>query len=375
MLDALDGVQDELEHVGEYLHSMFEAALTRARDCYQRWADWSVASVNLDVTVVATPFTLIPPGFGELGVVACVPPREEPEAPAIVKLTFIPGLLGPPSWASVPYLLCHEMICHVNQSAPMSSEDPFGEGWMDLIALQLHDQWAEEIFPWAPSLARSAAARLSDDVLRRWRGLPEPHMTTRGLRYAGREAARWVEEKLVPFHDPSKVPSELIRLSLQLNRASPTVADRMEFISKVNCKSDPRLQAGLLVQLRLWVEDVRKSGQSIVLHLKDNISRVMAGALADVTGVETIKTLVACLGVPDFTVDELARQAGVSRRTVDTVVRRYQHAFDRLPGGKQHGPGRPPVRWRLGTDHLDEVLEAVGSHQSALGAAPAITGS
>jgi hypothetical protein len=93
----------------------------------------------------------------------------------------------------------------------------------------------------------------------------------------------------------------------------------------------------------------------------------MAGALADVTGVETIKTLVACLGVPDFTVDELARQAGVSRRTVDTVVRRYQYAFDRLPSGKQDGPGRPPVRWSLRADHLDEVLAAVDSHQSALG--------
>jgi cell division inhibitor SepF len=94
----------------------------------------------------------------------------------------------------------------------------------------------------------------------------------------------------------------------------------------------------------------------------------MAGALADVTGVETIKTLVACLGVPDFTIDELAGQAGVSRRTVDTVVRRYRHAFDRLPVGKQQGPGRPPVRWRLRTDHLDEVRGAVGSHQAALGA-------
>ena len=67
----------------------------------------------------------------------------------------------------------------------------------------------------------------------------------------------------------------------------------------------------------------------------------MVRALVDVTGVETIKTLVACLGVPDFTVDELAQQAGVSRRTVDTVVRRYEHAFDRLPSGKQAGPGRP----------------------------------
>jgi RNA polymerase sigma factor (sigma-70 family) len=93
----------------------------------------------------------------------------------------------------------------------------------------------------------------------------------------------------------------------------------------------------------------------------------MAQALADVTGVETIKTLIACLGVPDFTVDELAQQAGVSRRTVDTVVRRYQHAFDRLPSGKRGGRGRPAVRWRLRADHLDEVVAAVDSHQAALG--------
>ncbi len=94
----------------------------------------------------------------------------------------------------------------------------------------------------------------------------------------------------------------------------------------------------------------------------------MARALADATGVETIKTLVASLGVPDFTVDELAQQTGVSPKTVDTVVRRYLEAFDRLPSGKQGNPGRPPIRWRLRTDHLDEVLAVVDSHQAALGA-------
>jgi hypothetical protein len=264
VLDVLDGVQDQLEHVDEYLDSMFKAALDLVRDCYQRWADWSVASVDLDVGAVTNPVYPDAAGFGELGVVACVPPREAPEAPAVVKLTFIPGLLGPPSWASVPYLLCHELICHVNQAAPMSSEDPFGEGWMDLVALQLHDHWAGQIFPWAPLLARSTATRLSNDVLKRWRGLPEPYMRTRGLRNEGREAARWVEEKLEPFHDPSKAPSELIRLSLQLNRASPTVAGRIEFISKINYRSNLRLQAGLLAQLRRWLEDAEKAADRVL---------------------------------------------------------------------------------------------------------------
>jgi hypothetical protein len=246
---------------------MFEAALALARDYYQRWADWSVASVDLAKGARETRVYPDRAGFGELGVVACVPPREEPGAPAVVKLTFIPGLLGPPSWASVPYLLCHELICHVNQAAPMSSVDPFGEGWMDLVALQLHNHWAEEIFPWAPALARSAAARLSDDVLRRWSGLEAPHMEARAVRSQGREAAWWVQEKLEklrPFHDPGGVPSELIRLSLQLNRASRTFAGRMNFISKVNDRSDFRLQAGLVYQLRLWLEDGEKAADRVL---------------------------------------------------------------------------------------------------------------
>jgi hypothetical protein len=260
VLDALDGLQDEFQRVDGYLTEMFEAALTLARDCYQRWADWSVDSVRLEVAAASNPIYPDTASFGELGVVACVPPREEPDAPAYVKLTFVPSLLGPPSWASVPYLLCHELICHVNQAAPMSSEDPFAEGWMDLVALQLHNQWAEEIFPWAPALARYTAARLSDAVLQRWRGLPEPHMTTRALRSLGREAAQWIQEKLRPFRDPSDVTAELIRLSLQLNRVPLTVADRLEFISRVNRgRFDPRLQASLLARLRMWLENLEKA--------------------------------------------------------------------------------------------------------------------
>jgi hypothetical protein len=90
-------------------------------------------------------------------------------------------------------------------------------------------------------------------------------------------------------------------------------------------------------------------------------------SLAGVTGIETIKTLVASLSAPDFSVDELAEQTGVSRRTVATIVGRYDYAFEKVPGTRPGVPGRPAVRRRLRPEHLDEVVEVVESHQLALG--------
>lgn len=92
----------------------------------------------------------------------------------------------------------------------------------------------------------------------------------------------------------------------------------------------------------------------------------MAQSVADSTGIETIKTLLGYIGVPDFTVDELAQRTGVSRRTVDTAVRRFQHAFERVSSDGKGHRGRPPVRWKLRSDHLDELLAVVESSGSAL---------
>jgi hypothetical protein len=101
----------------------------------------------------------------------------------------------------------------------------------------------------------------------------------------------------------------------------------------------------------------------------------MGKSVAEVTGIETIKTLVASLAMPDFTVDELARQADVSRRTVDTILRRYKQAFEKMSAPRHTGRGRPPVRWRLRPEHLDAVVAAVKSHQSALSKAGQAIGS
>jgi len=253
--DVLGGVQNELQSIDGYLNSMFDMTVARVRDCYQSWADWTVPTVRLEVSAARNPIYPDHASFGELGAVACVPPRKGTD-PAVVKLTFVPSLLGPPSWASVPYLLCHELVCHANQAAPMDSEDPFAEGWMDLVAKRLHDHWIEEIFPWAPALARDAANRLYYLIEQRWPRMPEPHMTTRAARKVGRVAATWVEKKLQPFQDVQEPVPALVRLSLQLNRASPTFAGRVAFIGKVNNAgiSDHELQAKLLAELRRWLE-------------------------------------------------------------------------------------------------------------------------
>jgi hypothetical protein len=258
VLDVIADVAEEYQQVDEMLTQMFERALELTRECYEQHADWKVSDVKFRWVPATNP--IYPDSvvtFGDLGAAACVPPRQEAIGPATVKLIFVPSLLGPPSWASVPYLLCHELVCHVNQAAPMSSEDPLAEGWMDMVALQLHNRWANKIFPGEARLAVNAANRLSDGVLKLWRGLPEPHLTTRVMRTRGNDAAQWVEGKLQPFDDPRQDLPGLIRLSLQLNRVSPTVADRLEFVSKVNnCRRDLGLQARLLASLRRWRDDL-----------------------------------------------------------------------------------------------------------------------
>lgn len=252
---ALQQAKNDFQNIDEHIKLIFQQTSELTRERYLACTDWTMGETKLEVEAVNNPLYPDPVGFGELGTAACVAPRSE-EAPTEVKLTLIPSLLGPPSWAAVPYLLCHELVCHVNQAAPMDSGDPFAEGWMDFVAKLLHDQWVDQIFPWAPAMARSAASRLSDIVLRRWPGLVEPHMTTRAARVQGQYAAGWAEQHLGSRQDVLEQAANLICLSLQLNRTPSTVADRKAFVAKVNHASlDPALRARFSATLARWLNN------------------------------------------------------------------------------------------------------------------------
>lgn len=102
--------------------------------------------------------------------------------------------------------------------------------------------------------------------------------------------------------------------------------------------------------------------------MTNNYTSLMTESLDGVSGLETIKTLAGAVDLPSFTIDGLARHTGVSRRTVDTVRRRYGNAFERLEEQRPRRRGRPAVLWRLRPDQVDRVITVVGSLQSSLSA-------
>lgn len=85
-----------------------------------------------------------------------------------------------------------------------------------------------------------------------------------------------------------------------------------------------------------------------------------------IAGVETLRVLAGSVGVASFTVNSLARRTGVSRDTVDTVLRRHRGVFERLDPIPGPGRGRPQVRWQLRAEAVDQVVAEVNRLQSVI---------
>lgn len=150
-----------------------------------------------------------------------------------VLLSLCPKFLGPPTLATVPYLLCHELVCHAFQGVERASDDPFSEGWMDRVAVNLHDYWADELFPVAPQLAREEAHFLSQLVRTYFQGLEDPYPATRAARFQGWMAAGLVEQFFKPFEHGGGEPSLFTRLSTQMNVEVTSVDHRAAFVANV----------------------------------------------------------------------------------------------------------------------------------------------
>jgi hypothetical protein len=97
--------------------------------------------------------------------------------------------------------------------------------------------------------------------------------------------------------------------------------------------------------------------------------------LGPVTGVETLRVLSAAVGMASFTVNSMAERAGVSRQTVDTVIRRHPGVFQKLDSVPGTGRGRPQVRWQLRDDAVDEVTAMAAKLQGTAGSSRFQSGS
>jgi len=239
---------------GDRLNEMFASTLAHARDIYEQHASWTAGDVVLKVVPLGNPPLPDPAGFGELGAAACMPTHDA--LVGEVRLSLAPAQLGPPSWASVPYLLCHELVCHASQSVLPDSADPFTEGWMDFLAKRLHDVWVGDLFPWAPTFATAASDRLAQVGGFLGPNLREPHLTTRAARTLGRVAGQWTEHWLEPFAREKGLDTFVLfqRLSIQLNRVPATSADHKRFIAKVaRCVRDPETEIHFGAVARQWV--------------------------------------------------------------------------------------------------------------------------
>ena len=91
------------------------------------------------------------------------------------------------------------------------------------------------------------------------------------------------------------------------------------------------------------------------------------------SGLETLKILRASANLPAFTVAALADYAGVRRSTVSTVLDRYaEEWFEPDTTNEMEDPsrpkkvGRPPNRWRLRSDRINEVADKLRSIRSNL---------
>lgn len=226
--------------VDQHLETMFESALKCAEKLYNRYGTWTGGPAALDDFGCRNPPYPDEPGFGAFGVSGNTVPGSALRD-ASVTLQRAPQLLGPPSWASIPYVLCHELLCHASQAAPSSDvTDPLTEGWMDEVAASIHDSRTKTLFPWDPDIATQEGRRLCEALRTLRPGLNGIQRTTRSARIQGAEAARIVRRILADLARLSNLSGGnlFLRLSVELNAVRATSPEEYlgahrSFVSRV----------------------------------------------------------------------------------------------------------------------------------------------
>jgi hypothetical protein len=219
--------------VASLIGEMFQRSVDVARDLYDFHAgSWLGGAPQLKYLPFGMPIHPEPGAFGSYGVSGeCTPGVKSGNAQVCLSLA-VPRL-GPPTWAAIPYVLLHELLCHASQRAESNREDdPFSEGWMDDVAKLVHATKVGLIFPWAPAFAGSEGGMLCEQ-LRRPTQLTNTDRTrqARSARKAGVEAAEATREALAGLAGLKGTTGDelFICLSIRLNLVASPPTEVEEF--------------------------------------------------------------------------------------------------------------------------------------------------
>jgi hypothetical protein len=259
LLAAVGGAASE--PVDDYLAHMFKEALACAEGLYSRYSKWSGGTALFEN--VGNQKSIYPEKvLGAFGVSGKTRPGT-PGADAEVTLHLVPQLLGPPSWASIPYVLCHELLCHASQAGPSSEvTDPFIEGWMDDLAAEVHSRRKRTLFPWRPDAAVDEGQRLCMALRSLHEDLEYLQKQARSARVQGAFAAhiaRRILKDLAPLSPPGGRRSLFERLSVELNatdaaNAQHYLAVHQKFVANViSGEIDPETGVRRNALFRAWV--------------------------------------------------------------------------------------------------------------------------
>jgi hypothetical protein len=257
-----DAIRDAIDVPFEdHINTMFEQALAVARTVYaQHWTGGDSPALRLLGS--RNPIHPDQTYFGASGASGSTTPATA-MASAEVELLLAPALLGPPTWAAIPYILCHELIAHASQASDSSDEtDPFSEGWMDELAREVLIAHADELFPWDPVAAHEWGQRLSDQLRMMGPHLAERDRLARAARMLGAKAAQLVRsvlDSLAGLSSERLSGAQLFeRLSIELNTI-PSLGSELDlrrhrtFIESIRAgKRDPALAARRDAALRKW---------------------------------------------------------------------------------------------------------------------------
>jgi hypothetical protein len=206
---------------GDPFGELFTRLASQTRHVYRD--SWQGA----DFEVVALPQPLQRAPNDPFGVTATT---YAADADLVVELWIRPNMLGPAAYGVIPYLLVHELVCHVGaRQEEVDNGSQFAEGLMDWVAEYFFRRWIGEV-----DHRLAAAAEGYFEQLASLQRVP----TSEGgaVRIYGHQAGRQLVAWLVGVHGRSRAQAEAetARLGVEINCEEASLARKDLLVTRMN---------------------------------------------------------------------------------------------------------------------------------------------